>query len=171
MSPSVRVGGGQPYAIGSAPRHHPPREVNVSSRSCHLREGPRRCGFSTIALAPSQSRVFPRDDLGSGPAEGFRSSEGTTNGYRTGCPRVVVSSAGKASFIKVRRLPPASPLSTSTSPSGSFATRTISPVAGKLRDRRVRRQRSVGGCRNALGETGRQMVPARTPKKFATTCK
>ena len=68
--------------------------------------GPRRCGFSTIALATSQSRVFPRDDLGSGSAEGFRSTEGTTNGYRTGCPRVVVSSAGKATFIKDRRLPP-----------------------------------------------------------------
>ena len=131
--------------------------------------GPRRCGFSTIALATSQSRVFPRDDLGSGSAEGFRSTEGTTNGYRTGCPRVVVSSAGKATLIKVRGLPPASPLSTSTSPSGSFATRTIGPVPAKPRDPFAE---CVGCDRLALAATlwGKQegrWFRRRTHQKFA----
>lgn len=63
--------GWQPYAIGSSPRHYPPRELNVSFRSCHLREGPAGAGSvrslwrrakaacsHVMILVPALPRVF-----------------------------------------------------------------------------------------------------------------
>ena len=157
--------GWQPYAIGSSPRHHPPREVNVSFRSCHLREGPAGAGSvrslwrrakaacsHVMILVPALPRVFvqprvpPMDIERGAPTLLFRLL-GRPLSLRSGdCPRPVPCPPALAH--RARSLLEQSVLC--RQPERSF--------------RRVRRQRSVGGCRNA-GETGRQMVPpAHTPK-------